>query len=57
MTQSLERRLNKLEQKYGKDSTELQWLRDQIAAQKSGESTQQKYVVGMMKREAENNLQ
>jgi|TARA_R100001510_G_C7651424_1_gene209086 hypothetical protein len=46
-----------LEQKYGKDSTELQWLRDQIAAQKSGESTQQKYVVGMMKREAENNLQ
>ena len=57
MTQSLERRLNKLEQKYGKDSIELQWLRDQIAAQKSGESTQQKYVVGMMKREAENNLQ
>lgn len=57
MTQSLERRLNKLEQKYGKDSAELQWLRDQIAAQKSGESTQQKYVVGMMKREAENNLQ
>ena len=57
MTQSLERRLNKLEQKYGKDSAELQWLRDQIAAQKSGERTQQKYVVGMMKREAENNLQ
>jgi uncharacterized coiled-coil protein SlyX len=50
MTQSLERRLIRLEEKHGKDNPNLQWLRDQIAAQKSGESAQQKYVVGMMQR-------
>jgi uncharacterized coiled-coil protein SlyX len=53
MTQSLERRLTRLEEKHGKDNPNLQWLRDQIAAQKSGESAQQQYVVGMMKRSAD----
>jgi hypothetical protein len=53
MTQSLERQLSRAEEKYGKNAPELQWLRDQIAAQKSGESAQQQYVVGMMKRSAD----
>jgi hypothetical protein len=50
MTQSLERQLSEAEKEHGKDNPNLQWLRDQIAAQKSGESAQQKYVVGMMQR-------
>jgi hypothetical protein len=53
MTQSLERRLIRAEEKYGKGAPELQFLRDQIAANKSGETVQQKYVVGMMKRQAD----
>tara|TARA_S200002703_G_scaffold142099_1_gene134306 strand:- start:1269 stop:1442 length:174 start_codon:yes stop_codon:yes gene_type:complete len=53
MTQSLERRLSRLEEKHGKDSPNLQWLRDQISASKTGETAQQKYVLGMIKRQAD----
>ncbi len=53
MTQSLERLLSKMEEQHGQGAPELQFLRDQIAANKSGETVQQKYVVGMMKRQAD----
>jgi hypothetical protein len=53
MTQSLERQLIEAEKEHGKGAPELQFLRDQIAANKSGETVQQKYVVGMMKRQAD----
>jgi hypothetical protein len=49
MTQSLERRLSRLQEKYGENAPEIQWLKDQIAAEQSGQPAQQKYVVGMAK--------
>jgi len=57
MTQSLERQLIEAEKEHGKGAPELQFLRDQIAANKSGETLQQKYVVGMMKRQADTKQQ
>ena len=39
------------EEKYGKGSPKLQWLRDQIRAAERGGSAQQMYVTGMIKRE------
>ena len=49
----LERQLTRGEAKYGKGSPKLQWLRDQIRAAKRGGSTEQMYVTGMIKREAQ----
>jgi hypothetical protein len=54
MTASLQRRLNRLEQKHGKDSPKAQWLRDQIASEQSGQTAQQMYVVGMAKKQTNN---
>ena len=47
---SLERLLRRAEQKHGKGSPELQWLRDQIASQKKGKSVKEMYTMGMIKR-------
>ena len=50
---NLERLLIRGEAKYGKGSPKLQFLRDQIRAAERGGSTEQMYVTGMIKREAQ----
>tara|TARA_R110000787_G_scaffold275376_1_gene383913 strand:- start:3 stop:143 length:141 start_codon:yes stop_codon:yes gene_type:complete len=42
-----------MEVQHGEGSPKLQFLRDQIRAAKRGGSTQQMYVTGMIKREAQ----
>lgn len=44
--------LDELEKEFGKGSPKLQFLRDQIAAEKNGMSTKEMYVVGMMNKQA-----
>lgn len=46
--QTLQDRLEKLEAKHGKGHPNLQFLRDQIAAEKNGVSTKEMYVAGMV---------
>ena len=50
---NLERLLTRMEVQHGEGSPKLQFLRDQIRAAKRGGSTQQMYVTGMIKREAQ----
>ena len=44
---NLEKRLRKLEEKHGKGNPDLQWLRDQIASEKRGQSFRDQYIEGM----------
>ena len=50
---NLERLLARMEAQHGEGSPKLQSLRDQIRAAKRGGSTEQMYVTGMIKREAQ----
>jgi hypothetical protein len=50
---NLERLLTRMEAKHGKGSPKLRLLQQQIRAAKRGGSTQQMYVTGMIKREAQ----
>lgn len=51
MISSSERRLNRAIEKYGAKDPYVQMMRDQMAAQQSGKSAQETYVIGMMKRQ------
>jgi hypothetical protein len=48
-----EQRLTRLIEEYGEGNAYVQMVRDQIAAKNRGQSTQQMYITGMMKREPE----
>lgn len=50
---NLERLLTRMEAQHGEGSPKLQFLRDQIRAAERGGSTEQMYVTGMIKREAQ----
>jgi hypothetical protein len=53
MNISDEQRLTRMIEKYGEGSRIVSMFRDQIASQKRGQSAQDMYVTGMMKREPE----
>jgi hypothetical protein len=53
MNISDEQRLTRMIEKYGESSRIVSMFRDQIASQKRGQSAQDMYVTGMMKREPE----
>ena len=50
---NLERLLTRMEAKHGKGSPKLRLLQQQIRAAERGGSTEQMYVTGMIKREAQ----
>lgn len=50
----LERQLKRMIEKHGENDRFVQMIRDQIAARDRGQSTQDTYIIGMMKREPEN---
>ena len=54
MNISDERRLKRMIEKYGESSRIVSMFRDQIAAQERGQSAQDMYITGMMKRKPEN---